>query len=282
MITPTTKVTSADVAAHYNDLDRFYRRVWGEHVHHGLWVTGRERPGEAVEQLVDLIAQHLRLTQGHCVCDVGCGYGATARRLAEVYGAQVTGLTISETQFQYAAEHRADNGNPCILLQDWETNKLPSESFEAVVSIECLSHIQNKDVFFRQIYRVLRPGGRAVITVWLAGEDANGWRERHLLEPICREGRLPGMGNRVECAQLLEGEGLRLLEFQDLTRNVRKTWRICAQRALGLLVTSRDARRFLFDRRNSNAVFFLSVFRILAAYRMGAMQYGLLVMDRPK
>src|SRR5258708_36268948 len=56
MIIPNGKVDSAAVAAHYDNLDRYYRELWGEHVHHGLWRTGRETPETAVRQLIDLVA----------------------------------------------------------------------------------------------------------------------------------------------------------------------------------------------------------------------------------
>ena len=46
----------SDVAAHYDDLDRFYREIWGEHVHHGLWTSPRSTPEEATRSLIDLVA----------------------------------------------------------------------------------------------------------------------------------------------------------------------------------------------------------------------------------
>jgi tocopherol O-methyltransferase len=42
MIVPREPQTGEDVAGHYDELDHVYREVWGEHVHHGLWRTGRE------------------------------------------------------------------------------------------------------------------------------------------------------------------------------------------------------------------------------------------------
>jgi tocopherol O-methyltransferase len=37
------KTISPDaVALHYDELDHFYRDVWGDHVHHGLWLRGDE------------------------------------------------------------------------------------------------------------------------------------------------------------------------------------------------------------------------------------------------
>lgn len=82
MIFPRTPQTVAAVAAHYDELDVFYRDVWGEHVHHGYWPRGHERDDGAAEALVDLLAERLSLAPGQAVCDIGCGYGAAARHLA--------------------------------------------------------------------------------------------------------------------------------------------------------------------------------------------------------
>ena len=95
MIIPAKEQTSAAVAQHYDDLDPFYRELWGDHVHHGLWTTGLENPAQAVENLIACVARRLELDPGQHVCDVGCGYGATAQWLAEHHGVHVTGLTIS-------------------------------------------------------------------------------------------------------------------------------------------------------------------------------------------
>src|SRR5258706_16361251 len=87
MIIPAKEQTSAAVAQHYDDLDPFYRELWGDHVHHGLWTTGLENPAQAVENLIACGARRLELDPGQHVCDVGCGYGATAQWLAERPGA---------------------------------------------------------------------------------------------------------------------------------------------------------------------------------------------------
>src|SRR5262245_359341 len=95
--------TTAAVARHYDQLDPFYRDIWGEHVHHGLWRSPHDAPDRAVEQLIDHVASALELSQGDTVVDVGAGYGATARYLAPRYGVNVTGYTISAAQQDFAA-----------------------------------------------------------------------------------------------------------------------------------------------------------------------------------
>ena len=148
----------ADVAAHYDDLDCFYREVWGGHVHHGLWTRGNERPEEAVEQLVRLMAEQAEISSADAVCDVECGYGATARQLVEEYNVDVLGLTVSPRQFEFALEQNNGDANPRFQLNSWETNGLKASSFDAVVSIECLAHVVDKQKFFDEIFRVLKPG----------------------------------------------------------------------------------------------------------------------------
>lgn len=280
MITPRRAPTVETVGRHYDDLDAYYRDIWGEHVHHGLWQTGRESPEAACEQLIRVLADAAGITAGMSVCDVGCGYGGTARFLAEHYRAQVTGLTVSEAQFRYATEKTNGAGNPTYLLQDWLANPFSDDSFDAVISIECLAHIPDKPRYFREIARVLKPGCKAAIYAWLADPSPRPWEVRHLLEPICSEGRLPGMGSADEYREMIADAGLALLRYEELSRRVRKTWWICARRLAGRLCTSPRYWRALVDSNNGNRVFALTLVRILAAYHTGAMQYGLFVMEK--
>jgi cyclopropane fatty-acyl-phospholipid synthase-like methyltransferase len=282
MITPIQEQTVESVGRHYDDLDDYYREIWGEHVHHGLWTTRRETPEQACEQLIRLVAETAGIGDGKLVCDVGCGYGGTARFLVNEYRARVTGLTVSQAQFQYAEQQTNGSDNPRYLLRNWEENGFDAASFDAVISIECLSHVPDKQKYFDEIHRVLKPGGRAAILAWLADATPQRWEVRHLLEPICREGRLPGMGSDEEYKLMIERAGLRLERFEELGKRVRKTWWICARRLLGRLCTSPRYMKALFDSSNGNRVFAITLFRILTAYYTGAMQYGLFVMQKPE
>ena len=157
------------VAAHYDHLDVFYRELWGEHLHHGLWLSGNETPEQAVRKLVHKVVELAGIRPGWRVCDVGCGYGATARMLVQELGADVDAFTISRVQYDYAQSHvqEGSKGTVNYCFQDWLENDLPDSSFDAVIAIECLSHIEDKAAFFEQVFRVLRPGGRSVICAWL-------------------------------------------------------------------------------------------------------------------
>ncbi|HEX3446220.1 MAG TPA: class I SAM-dependent methyltransferase, partial [Chthoniobacterales bacterium] len=102
MIVSEQPVSDAAIADHYDELDPFYRDIWGQHVHHGLWLEGNEKPEEAVQKMVKLVAEKADLCKGERVIDIGCGYGASARLLAENYGATVTAITMSAVQHVFA------------------------------------------------------------------------------------------------------------------------------------------------------------------------------------
>jgi tocopherol O-methyltransferase len=279
MIVPKTNQTSAAVALHYDELDAFYREIWGDHVHHGYWRTGRETPAEAAEALAELVAERLDLQPGMALCDIGCGYGETARFLASRHAVVVEGVTISESQAHVAATRRAPG--VAITLRDWLQNGLPDARFDRAYAVESSEHIDDKQRFFSEAFRVLRPGGRFVVCAWIAKTKASYWERRFLLEPICRQGRLPGMGTEDDYRALAAAAGFDTLTADDISAKVWRTWPICIRRLLARLANDTRYRRFLFGREAHNRIFAATLFLILAAYATGAMRYSVFVFKKP-
>ncbi len=279
MITPKIDQPSAAVALHYNELDPFYREIWGDHVHHGYWRTGRETSDEATVALAELVAERLDLKAGMSACDIGCGYGETARLFSLRYGVSLEGVTISESQFQIATERHAPGVS--ITLCDWLQNRFPNEHFDRAYAVESSEHIADKQRFFSEAFRVLRPGGRLVVCAWLANRAASSWEQRLLLEPICRYGRLPGMGTEEDYRLLASGAGFEMLAADDISANVQRTWAICIKRSASKLFSDRRYRQFLFTQGTQNKAFALTLFLILAAYSTGAMRYCIFTFEKP-
>lgn len=283
-----------DVARHYDQLDRFYRELWGEHVHHGFWATGRESPDEAVRALVDVVAARARIAPKMNVVDIGCGYGATARLLAHERLTNVVGYTISQAQYWYAQGQETaikqkqeedalvdEETNPRIILGDWLQNDLPDASQDAVIAIESTEHMPDKLAVFREVARVLRPEGRVVVCAWNAARDPKPWHQRRLLEPIRREGRLASLDREEDYVGWMTAAGLSVTGRDDVSERVAKTWSICARRLLlGLVIQPRYAK-FLLDGRNDSRVFAKTLPRLWLAYRTGALRYMIYTAYKP-
>lgn len=279
MIYPRQEQRPQQVAEHYDDLDPWYLRIWGEHVHHGLWETGAETSEQAVRRLVEHVAERTAIVPGTSVCDIGCGYGGTLRMLA-ARGARGVGYTLSRAQYEYALS-RSANGAITVHLGDWLQNTLSDGCMDVALSIESSEHMPDKEAFFAEAWRVLRPGGRMAVCAWTAADRPGPLAVTYLLEPICREGRLPGLGNESDYRRWFKDAGFIDIVADDLTRKVRKTWAICAGRMLKAFARDPEARRFLL-KGPEDRVFVKTVFRIWSAYWTGSMRYLLFTARKPQ
>ncbi|HSH38736.1 MAG TPA: methyltransferase domain-containing protein, partial [Chthoniobacterales bacterium] len=196
-------------------------------------------------------------------------------------GAHVTGITISSAQFAVATRQQSAAPNLCFVFGDWLASDLPAESFDAAIAIESSEHMPDKQGFFGQACRVLRADGKLVVCAWVAGDGASKTAERWLLEPICREGRMPHVGRATDYESLAAAAGLRLQQFQDVTRAVARTWPAIARQLAAKVLTDPRYLRFLFSSHARNRVFALTALRISIAYRTGAMRYGIFTFVKP-
>lgn len=272
-------VSSEQISHHYDELDEFYRELWGTHLHHGLWLTGKETKEEAQENLSREVLSYLYPLEGKNLVDVGSGYGETAK-LGVLWGAQrVTGVTISEKQFDYARTH-TDDLSVDYQLSDWLDSDFPENSFDGGYSIECFSHIQNKRKFFQTVYRTLKPGATFVMSAWLASVEPSPWQRKMILEPICSEGRLPSLYNKDEILDAMEANGLEFFDYVDLSQKVARTWMISTEGLLSLFAHVKGLKYFL-NPQNEEKRFALTILRILLGYKLGCFQYCIFVMKKP-
>jgi tocopherol O-methyltransferase len=280
----TGRPVAEQVAHHYDELDPFYRALWGEHLHHGLWCRGTESAAEATRQLAVTVATCARIQPSDNVCDIGSGYGGTSRLLAQTYGAQVIGLTLSSAQALYAHNQPmpAHAPLPRYLQADWLANPLPAQHFHAALAIESTEHMADLRGCFAEAWRVLRPGGRLVVCAWLARPEASAAEVRYLLEPICREGRLARMGTAAEYQSLMQSVGFQVEQIQDVSTQVQRTWTVALQRLFVALGSDVQTWRYLLEAHRRERIFAWTVVRLWLAYRVGALRYAIFTAQRPQ
>jgi tocopherol O-methyltransferase len=280
VISAQVPFNQSTIADHYDELDSFYRELWGEHLHHGFWIEGRESSELAVKRLVDLVVEKAQIKPGDEVIDIGCGYGAPARQLAAEHGAKVTAITISPVQLAYA-QNLCSGQNPRYLLADWLSADLPGRNYRAAIAIESTEHMPRAE-FFRRAFQTLPVGGRLVVCAWLSRAQVSSIEIQLLLQPICDEGRIPQLPTLDELTKAGEASGFVVIDSQDCTQAVSRTWGIISQRMIIHLLTNARYRAFLVDRQRRNRIFALTVLRIWLAYKVGAMRYGILTFSRPE
>jgi len=134
--------------------------------------------------------------------DVGCGTGALLAVAKEVIPeTQLTGLDPVDAVLQIA---RAKLGAEARLCRGWAEG-LPFRSgrFPAVVCCNAFHYFSGPRRTLDEIYRVLEPGGRLVLTDWCADYLSTrilGWCLRATGKPLHRVYSRPALGRLLTAA----------------------------------------------------------------------------------
>ena len=165
-------ISSGTVASAYDSWtqDKLLERLWGEHIHLGFYPSNknidfREAKVQLVHELVSWSGID-KLPRGSRVLDVGCGIGGSSRILANYYGFNVTGITISPAQVKRAAELTPYDCKCNFKVMDALNLKFEDGEFDGVWSVEAGAHMNNKTKFAEQILRSIRPGGYLALADW--------------------------------------------------------------------------------------------------------------------
>lgn len=132
----------------------FYDRYWASQ--HDGKPSDFEHKWPALEPLIPR-------EPGVVILDYGCGNGEILRELRALNaGARFIGVDVSEAAL--ATARAAVSEATYHHVRDGERVPLPAASVDFIFSSEVIEHVYDTDVIFAEFARLLRPGGRILIT----------------------------------------------------------------------------------------------------------------------
>lgn len=133
----------------------------------GYWQFNPPDLNEASRHLVRLMGNTAELGPNMDVLDCGFGYGEQdIQFLQEFQPRKITGVNVTYRQVEVARKRAAELGLTDRIDYRYgsATNlDFPAGSFDRVLALESAMHFPTREDFFRQAYRVLKPGGKIVL-----------------------------------------------------------------------------------------------------------------------
>ena len=93
--------------------------------------------------------------RGGKTLDIGCGIGNFANYFQDYFGIDIIKSALEELKIK----HQKNN----VLVSDAENLPFKKESFSFIIAVEVLQYIRDKEKFFDEIFRVMKPNSYAVI-----------------------------------------------------------------------------------------------------------------------
>ncbi len=190
----------------------------------GYWDDGNADYDRACERLAEELGAFAGLREGHDQLDVGFGFGDQDMFWAERFKpARIVGLNVTASQVAAARRRVEERGlSARVDLREGSATAmpLPDASVDVVTSLESAFHYVTREAFFREAFRVLRPGGVLATADILPREGAPVTLKRLLFERVMRSfWQIPGE-NLYPISDY--EEKLRAAGFRDIaTRSIR-------------------------------------------------------------
>lgn len=221
------KESESDVQSHYDVGNDFYK-LWLDdtltyscaYFDHG----NRDDLTKAQIDKVHHILKKLDPKPGKTLLDIGCGWGTLMLTAAKEYGLRVTGVTLSEEQFNLVQKRIKDEGLENVaevLLVDYR--ELGDRKWDYVTSVGMFEHVgkENLGLYFKDIYKYLTQDGVALIRgiTRQQGGAYNGWINKYIFPG----GYVPGLEEMI--GHIVEND-MQIADIEMLRRHYQRTLEI--------------------------------------------------------
>ncbi|MHC9533458.1 class I SAM-dependent methyltransferase [Dellaglioa sp. BT-FLS60] len=227
------KDSKDDVQSHYDVGNDFYKLWLDDTLTYSCayFTNGNyDNLEQAQIDKVDHIITKLNPQPGKRLLDIGCGWGTLMLRGAQKYGLKVTGVTLSQEQYDLVNQRIKDEGLQNVAdvrLVDYR--ELGNEQWDYITSVGMFEHVgaENLGEYFKDINRYLTDDGVALIhgITRQQGGANNGWINKYIFPG----GYVPGLNEMV--TNIISND-MQLFDVETLRRHYQRTLELWSQNFL--------------------------------------------------
>jgi len=223
--------TQKDVAEYYNTTQTHYEKWWdlknGLSLHYGIWEDGIKNFAGSLANTNRILMELGNIRDSEKILDAGCGVGGSAVYLSSHRDVQVTGISLSEKQVNYAnkrAKEKMLDDKISFHVMDYCQTPFDDGSFDVVWACESLSSAPDKSDPVRESYRLLKKGGRLILSDFFLSNtrqaDDNDW-----IRKWEQTWSIPGFTTSVFFIKILTDQGYIVKENLDFTPKIYRSAR---------------------------------------------------------
>lgn len=204
-------------------LSALLSRIWTQSLHLGLFETPDDPLPVAHERTKLALARAVGLAAGHRLFEAACGTGATARFYVERFGVAAIATNISEIQLQEARDLTIEAGMDdriAFALADYHYLPVGDGLFDVWLCQEALLYASDRRQVLAEACRVVRPGGRVVLTDLLLAHHVRGQSRDAFMSRI----NAPYMWSIEQWDDLLDDMKLDVVERHDWSDHAALTF----------------------------------------------------------
>ncbi len=178
-----------DIADYYCQTQIHYQIWWNlaetKSLHYGIWYPDTKNFKEALYNTNVELGNLAGISSTDLVLDAGCGVAGAAIYLAQSIGCHVKGITISEIQYKVSLKNviKAQlTENIEVSIQDFTKTNYLDNTFDVVWACESSCHASPKSSFLREAYRILKPGGKLVVSDYFLTSEGSLDPNKYILK----------------------------------------------------------------------------------------------------
>jgi ubiquinone/menaquinone biosynthesis C-methylase UbiE len=212
---------------YYESMNFALKRLNNAHtmLHYPLYVNEDDSFIQAQKNLTDYCVSLVLPVKNKELLEIGCGNGIQALYIYNNYDPlSITGIDLNKANIEIANSEKdsADVSNVRFIVDDAQNlSHIRSGSIDVLLNIESAFHYPDKTAFFKEVHRVLKPGGKFLIADILTTRKKSEGFMKIWGKPMAHH-----FWHRDRYYEELAKSELEVNHHEDISEQVRKGWSI--------------------------------------------------------
>ncbi|MBN2570816.1 MAG: methyltransferase domain-containing protein [Ignavibacteriales bacterium] len=216
-----------DIENYYDQTAVHYRIWWalekGKSLHYGLWFKDTKNFILALENTNKYLSELAQIKSTDRVLDAGCGVGGSSIYIAQNYNSQVTGITLSQKQVEKAKQNAVEAKVSELVnfeKQNYCSTRYPAKSFDVIWSIESVSSATNKLDFIKESFRLLKQGGRLVLSDYFKLENITSGKDKSDIQKWLNGWAISDIETPENFTKMMKEVGFGNIKIIDMSKEI--------------------------------------------------------------